>query len=64
MGLNEQVYLTSYNKAEHDIAEMFYLPCMRNSNITTEFLGILEAQSTLLHGMLYGSLLRTTVKFG
>lgn len=32
MGLKEQVYLTSYNKAEHDIAEMFYLPCMRNSN--------------------------------
>ena len=32
MGLKEQVYLTSYNKAEHDIAEMFYLPCMRNSS--------------------------------
>ena len=32
MGFKEQVYLTSYNKAEHDIAEMFYLPCMRNSN--------------------------------
>ena len=32
MGLKEQVYLTSYNKAEHDIAELFYLPCMRNSN--------------------------------
>ncbi len=24
MGLKGQVYLTSYNKAEHDIAEMFY----------------------------------------
>ena len=31
MGLKGQSYLTSYNKAEHDIAEMFYLPCMRNS---------------------------------
>ena len=32
MGLKEQNYLTSYNKAEHDIADMFYLPCMRHSN--------------------------------
>ena len=32
MGLKEQTYLTSYNKAEHDIADMFYLPCMRHSN--------------------------------
>ena len=32
MGLKEQVYLTSYNKAEHDIADMFYLPCMRHSS--------------------------------
>ena len=32
MGLKEQVYLTSYNKAEHDIAEMFYLPCMRHAS--------------------------------
>ena len=32
MGLKEQTYLTSYNKAEHDIADMFYLPCMRYSN--------------------------------
>lgn len=31
MGLNKLNYLTSYNKAEHDIAEMFYLPCMRNA---------------------------------
>ena len=31
MGFREQVYLTSYNKAEHDIADMFYLPCMRLS---------------------------------
>ncbi|MCI1857474.1 MAG: DEAD/DEAH box helicase family protein [Sporolactobacillus sp.] len=31
MGLKEQTYLTSYNKADHDIAEMFYLPCMRNA---------------------------------
>lgn len=32
MGFREQVYLTSYNKAEHDIADMFYLPCMRLSS--------------------------------
>lgn len=32
MGLKEQTYLTSYNKAEHDIADMFYLPCMRHSS--------------------------------
>ena len=32
MGLKEQTYLTSYNKAEHDIADMFYLPSMRHSN--------------------------------
>ena len=31
MGLKEQNFLTSYNKAEHDIAGMFYLPCMRCS---------------------------------
>lgn len=31
MGFRERDYLTSYNKAEHDIAEMFYLPCMRDS---------------------------------
>lgn len=31
MGLKNQTYLTSYNKAEHDIAEMFYLPCMRKA---------------------------------
>ena len=31
MGLKNQVYLTSYNKAEHDIADMFYLPCMRSA---------------------------------
>lgn len=31
MGLREHTYLTSYNKAEHDIADMFYLPCMRDS---------------------------------
>lgn len=30
--LNEYNYLTSYNKAENDIAEEFYLPCMRNAN--------------------------------
>ena len=32
MGLKEQTYFTAYNKAEHDIADMFYLPCMRHSN--------------------------------
>lgn len=32
MGLKEQAFLTSYNKAEHDIADMFYLPCMRISD--------------------------------
>lgn len=32
MGLKGQTYLTSYNKAEHDIADMFYLPCMRNAS--------------------------------
>ena len=32
MSLKEQTYLTSYNKAEHDIADMFYLPCMRHSS--------------------------------
>lgn len=32
MGLKEQTYLTAYNKAEHDIAEMFYLPCMRHAS--------------------------------
>lgn len=32
MGLKEQTYLTSYNKAEHDIADMFYLPCMKCSS--------------------------------
>ena len=32
MGLKDHSFLTSYNKAEHDIAEMFYLPCMRASN--------------------------------
>ena len=30
--LNEYNYLTSYNKAENDIAEEFYLPCMRTAN--------------------------------
>ena len=32
MRLKDQNFLTSYNKAEHDIADMFYLPCMRASN--------------------------------
>lgn len=32
MGLKDQEFLTSYNKAEHDIAEMFYLPCMKSSS--------------------------------
>lgn len=32
MGLKERNYRTSYNKAEHDIADMFYLPCMRLSS--------------------------------
>ena len=32
MGLEKQTFLTSYNKAEHDIADMFYLPCMRNAS--------------------------------
>lgn len=32
MGLKGQTYLTSYNKAEHNIADMFYLPCMRNAS--------------------------------
>ena len=31
MGLKDLAFLTAYNKAEHNIAEMFYLPCMRNS---------------------------------
>lgn len=31
MGLKDLSFLTAYNKAEHNIAEMFYLPCMRNS---------------------------------
>lgn len=29
--LNDYDYLASYNKAENDIAEKFYLPCMRNA---------------------------------
>lgn len=29
--LRTQAFLTSYNKAEHNIADMFYLPCMRKS---------------------------------
>lgn len=31
MALSDLYYATSYNKAEHDIANEFYLPCMRNS---------------------------------
>ncbi len=31
MALNDQSYATSYNKAENDIANDFYLPCMRKS---------------------------------
>lgn len=31
MGLKNLAFLTAYNKAEHNIAEMFYLPCMRNA---------------------------------
>ena len=31
MALNDFYYATSYNKAEHDIANEFYLPCMRNA---------------------------------
>ena len=31
MALNDLHFATSYNKAEHDIANDFYLPCMRNS---------------------------------
>ena len=31
MSLKNFSFLTSYNKAENDIAEEFYLPCMRNS---------------------------------
>lgn len=30
--LNEYNFLASYNKAEHDIAEDFYLPCMKIAN--------------------------------
>lgn len=30
--LNEYIFLASYNKAEHDIAEDFYLPCMKTAN--------------------------------
>ena len=30
--LNEYSFLASYNKAEHDIAEDFYLPCMKTAN--------------------------------
>ncbi len=32
MSLNELSFATAYNKAEHDIANDFYLPCMRASN--------------------------------
>ena len=65
MGLKEQTYLTSYNKAEHDIADMFYLPCMRLLVIMTEFQDILEASIYIIKlGKLYGSLLRTTVRCG
>lgn len=32
MSLSEISFATSYNKAEHDIANEFYLPCMRNAN--------------------------------
>ncbi len=32
MALNDINYATSYNKAEHDIANDFYLPCMRNAD--------------------------------
>lgn len=32
MALNDLNYATSYNKAEHDIANDFYLPCMRNAD--------------------------------
>lgn len=31
MSLRDHTFLTSYNKADHDIAEMFYLPSMRES---------------------------------
>ena len=31
MSLKEISFATSYNKAEHDIANEFYLPCMRNA---------------------------------
>ena len=32
MALNDFEFKSSYNKIDHDIAEEFYLPCMRNSN--------------------------------
>lgn len=32
MSLNDLSFATSYNKAEHDIANDFYLPCMRTAN--------------------------------
>lgn len=32
MALDDLNYATSYNKAENDIANDFYLPCMRNAN--------------------------------
>ncbi len=31
MSLNEFNFKSSYNKIDHDIANEFYLPCMRNS---------------------------------
>ena len=31
MSLRDIEYLTSYNKADHDIAEQFYLPSMREA---------------------------------
>lgn len=63
MGLKEQVYLTSYNKAEHDIADMFYLPCMRHSSRYDRISGYFEVRFISLLGMPYGSLSRMAVRY-
>lgn len=52
MRLSDLSIKPSYTKTDDDIAEEFYLPCMRCSNRYDRISGYFGSTIILLHGML------------